>query len=64
MPKTSQVTDPASGRTKQSIELEPFEYKIRERIVLIPIAERGGALPNFTELKQAGRVLLVRKMAG
>jgi heme-degrading monooxygenase HmoA len=64
MPKTSQITDPASGRTKQSIELERFEYKIRERIVLIPIAERGGALPNFTELKQAGRVLLVRKMAG
>src|SRR5207302_7351215 len=37
MPKTSQATDPASGRTKQSFELEPFEYKIRERIVLIPI---------------------------
>jgi hypothetical protein len=54
----------ASGRTKQSIELEPFEYKIRERIVLIPIAERGGALPNVTELKQAGKELLVRKMAG
>lgn len=48
MPKTSHTTDPANGRTKQSIELEDFEFKLRERIVLTPIAERGGALPDIS----------------
>lgn len=54
MPKTSQITDPASGRTKQSIELEPFEFKLRERIVLPPVAERGGALPEVSDLVLVG----------
>jgi heme-degrading monooxygenase HmoA len=61
MPKTSQATDLASGRTKQSIELEPFEYKIRERIVLIPIAERGGALPDVSDLEPAVAELHLRE---
>ncbi len=62
MPKTSQTT--ASGRTKQVIELEPFEFKLRERIVLTPIAERGGSLPDVSDLEDAGMELLVRKIAG
>ena len=49
MPKASQATDPESRRTKQSIELEAFEFKLRERIVLTPISERGGALPEVTD---------------
>ena len=44
-PKASEKTD-ASGKTKQTIELEAFEFKIRERIVLEPIADRGGQLPD------------------
>jgi heme-degrading monooxygenase HmoA len=51
MPKASQATDPTNGRTKHLIELEPFEFKVRERIVLTPIAERGGALPNVSNLE-------------
>ena len=63
MPKTSQASDPASRRTKQSIELEPFEYKIRERIVLTPIAERGGALPDISNLEPAVPELQMREMS-
>jgi hypothetical protein len=59
MPKASQATDPTSGRTRQTIELEPFEFKVRERIVLTPVSERGGSLPDVS-----GMELLVRKMAG
>jgi len=54
MPKASQATDPASGRTKQSIELEAFEFKLRERIVLTPISERGGALPDVEDSVNLG----------
>src|SRR5215813_1892795 len=54
MPKTFQTADLASGRTKQSIELEPFEFKLRERIVLTPIAEHGGALPDVFDLALVG----------
>jgi heme-degrading monooxygenase HmoA len=64
MPKTSQTTDLASGRTKQSIELEPFEFKLRERIVLTPIFERGGSLPDVFDLEDTGMELHVRGMAG
>ncbi len=64
MPKASPTTDPQSGRTKQSIELEPFEFKLRERVVLTPIAERGGHLPDVSDLEHAGMELHVREMAG
>lgn len=62
MPKASQATDPTSGRTKHIVELEPFEFKVRERIVLTPIAERGGALPDVSDL-ESPLELLARKMA-
>ena len=61
---SSQVTDPASGRTKQIIELEPFEFKVRERIVLTPISDRGGSLPDVSDLEDAGMELNVHEMAG
>jgi hypothetical protein len=34
------------GRQKYSIELEAFEFKLRERIVLTVISDRGGHLPD------------------
>lgn len=37
--------DTSSGKTKQVIELEDFEFKLRERIVLKKIDDRGGELP-------------------
>lgn len=64
MPKASQVTDPGSGRTKQTIELEPFEFKVRERIVLTPISERGGPLPDVSDLEGGALESLVPEMAG
>ena len=33
------------GRKKYSIELEAFEFKLRERIVLKYVTDRGGDLP-------------------
>jgi hypothetical protein len=57
------VTDPTSGRTKQTIELEPFEFKVRERIVLTPISERGGALPDVSDLEPAVAELHLREMS-
>ena len=48
-PKASETKD-ASGKTKQTIELEAFEFKIRERIVLKRIADRGGPLPDDASL--------------
>lgn len=38
-------TPAGDGRTKYSIELEGFEFKLRERVVLRLIADRGGSLP-------------------
>lgn len=64
MPKASQAIDPASGRTKHTIELEPFEFKVRERIVLTPIFQRGGPLPDVSVLEETGMESLVREMAG
>ena len=43
-PPASEQTE--QGRTKQIIELEDFEYKLRERIVLKHIDDRGIALPD------------------
>jgi heme-degrading monooxygenase HmoA len=63
MPISSQVTDPASGRIKQTIELEPFEFKVRERIVLTPVSERGGSLPDVPDLEPAVAELHLRKMS-
>lgn len=37
-----------SGRKKQIIELEDFEFKMRERIVLKKLDDRGGDLPQST----------------
>jgi hypothetical protein len=34
------------GKQKYSIELEGFEFKLRERVVLKVISDRGGQLPN------------------
>jgi hypothetical protein len=34
------------GKQKYSIELEAFEFKLRERIVLKVVADRGGELPR------------------
>jgi hypothetical protein len=34
------------GKQKYSIELEAFEFKLRERVVLKVISDRGGQLPN------------------
>ncbi|HEY3975142.1 MAG TPA: hypothetical protein VGM18_19200 [Candidatus Sulfotelmatobacter sp.] len=64
LPKASQTTDPASGRTRQAIELEPFEFKLRERIVLTPIWERGGSLPNVSGLEDGAVESLLPEMAG
>ncbi len=63
MPKASQATDPTSGRTKQTIELEPFEFKVRERVVLRTIFERGGALPDVADLEHAVAELQMREMS-
>jgi len=64
MPKTSQANDPEKRKIKQSIELEDFEFKLRERIVLAPIAERGGRLPDVSDLQNPALESLVREMAG
>jgi heme-degrading monooxygenase HmoA len=64
MPKASQATDPESRRTKQSIELEAFEFKLRERIVLTPISERGGALPDVKDCANLGACLSEIKLKG
>jgi hypothetical protein len=45
-PKATEQT--TGGRRKQTIELEEFEFKVRERIVLQRIADRGGDLPPPT----------------
>jgi hypothetical protein len=34
-----------NGRKKYSIELEAFEFKLRERVVLKVVSDRGQALP-------------------
>ena len=34
------------GRIKRTVELEDFEYKVRERIVLKHLHDRGGNLPK------------------
>lgn len=34
-----------NGRKKYSIELEEFEFKLRERVVLKVVSDRGGQLP-------------------
>jgi len=34
------------GRQKYTIELEEFEFKLRERVVLEVVADRGGQLPE------------------
>lgn len=62
MPKASQATD-LSGRTKDIIVLESFEYKVRERVVLTPIAQRG-SFPNVSDPEYPPLELLARKMAG
>jgi len=62
MPKASQATDPTSGRTKHTIELEPFEFKVRERVVLRTIFERGGALPDVSDPQHPPLELVARKM--
>ena len=36
----------AGGKRKVTIELEDFEFKLRERVVLKVIADRGGQLPD------------------
>jgi hypothetical protein len=48
-PRATEKKD-ASGKTKQTVELEAFEFKIRERIVLQRIADRGGQLPDDASL--------------
>jgi heme-degrading monooxygenase HmoA len=40
------------GKRKQITELEDFEFKIRERIVLQRVADRGGNLPAPTLVDQ------------
>jgi hypothetical protein len=39
------------GRRRYSIELEAFEFKLRERVVLKVISDRGGQLP-IAELQE------------
>jgi hypothetical protein len=34
------------GRQKYTIELEEFEFKLRERVILEVVADRGGQLPE------------------
>lgn len=34
------------GRTTYTIELEGFEFKLRERVVLKVVSDRGGTLPE------------------
>jgi hypothetical protein len=34
------------GRQKYTIELEEFEFKLRERVILEVVADRGGQLPK------------------
>ncbi len=34
------------GRQKYTIELEHFEFKLRERVILEVVADRGGQLPE------------------
>jgi hypothetical protein len=36
------------GRQKYTIELEEFEFKLRERVILEVVADRGGQLPKAT----------------
>lgn len=37
-----------NGRRVQTVELEEFEFKLRERVVLEVIGSRGGELPPAT----------------
>ncbi|MBS0224745.1 MAG: hypothetical protein JSS25_00170 [Proteobacteria bacterium] len=37
-----------SGRRTQTVELEEFEFKLRERVVLEVVGSRGGELPPAT----------------
>ena len=34
------------GRQKYTIELEEFEFKLRERVILEVVSDRGGQLPD------------------
>ena len=34
------------GRQKFTIELEEFEFKLRERVILEVVSDRGGQLPE------------------
>jgi hypothetical protein len=40
------VVEKPDGRQTYSIELESFEFKLRERVVLKIISDRGGQLPD------------------
>ena len=40
------TTENKNGKTIHTIELEDFEFKLRERIVLRKVIDRGTALPN------------------
>jgi hypothetical protein len=42
-PKATSKTE--RGKTKQKVELNDFEFKLRERIVLRKVLDRGGKLP-------------------
>ena len=42
------VLSQKKGRTLQTVELEEFEFKMRERVVLKVIGDRGGQLPPPT----------------
>jgi hypothetical protein len=39
-------TKKEDGRTAYAIELEGFEFKLRERVVLKVVSDRGGSLPD------------------
>jgi hypothetical protein len=40
------IVEKPDGRQTYSIELEAFEFKLRERVVLKIISDRGGQLPD------------------
>ncbi|MDP2176804.1 MAG: hypothetical protein Q8K70_12945 [Bacteroidota bacterium] len=40
------TTEMKEGKTIHAIELEDFEFKLRERIVLRKVIDRGSELPN------------------
>jgi hypothetical protein len=51
-PNTVVENENSGNRRKQIIELEDFEYKMRERIVLKPIGDRAGVdlpVPTLSE---------------